>query len=67
MLLQCTLSYSKLLHLLTVCQHNDIDTMGDFGFRWGLVLGFGFKPKLGLKPKLSGNLKWRQSSVLNSV
>jgi len=25
------------------------------------------KPKLGLKPKLNGNLKWRQSLVLNSV
>jgi len=32
-----------------------------------LVLNSGFKPKLGLKPKFSGNLKWCWSSVLYSV
>ena len=36
-----------------------ICTVGDFKFSYNLVLNFGFKPKLGSKPKLSGNLKWR--------
>jgi len=41
--------------------------MGDFKFRYNLVLTFGFKPKLGLKPKLSGNLKGRQRDGIISI
>ena len=43
--------------LNTVYSSMVTSTLGDFKFGWNLVLNFGFKPKLGLKPKLSGNLK----------